>query len=217
MHAVLDRLGVGDRHEAHADGCVLAGPDDDLVLPLGEHLPAGRLRPEPGQAGQVVSVNDDVVKSDGHADSMRHAGPYHRNPPSCRGRANHRRSRHATASRSRDQRDAAAAREPGRLSTWLTEDHHGEQPSPWYLCKISADMVGSPIKLGQAGDRADPAVLHRPNGGPAATRRPARSAAPARHPVDSVHRDHLLVCGPLVCPCAACQACGGRPVAAAGG
>jgi hypothetical protein len=29
------------------------------------------LRPEPGQAGQVVGVNDDVVKSDRHADSMR--------------------------------------------------------------------------------------------------------------------------------------------------
>jgi hypothetical protein len=35
MHAVLDRLGLGDRHEAHADGRVLVGPDDDLVLPLG--------------------------------------------------------------------------------------------------------------------------------------------------------------------------------------
>jgi hypothetical protein len=31
------------------------------------------LRPEPGQAGQVVSVNDDVVKSDRHIDSMRGA------------------------------------------------------------------------------------------------------------------------------------------------
>ncbi len=71
MHPVLDRLGVGDRHEAHADGCVLVSPDDDLVLPLGENLPAERLCPEPGQAGQVVSVNDDVVESDGHADSMR--------------------------------------------------------------------------------------------------------------------------------------------------
>jgi hypothetical protein len=71
MHAVLDRLGLGDRHEAHADGRVLVGPDDDLVLPLGQNLPAKRLRPEPGQAGQIVSVNEDVVESDGHADSMR--------------------------------------------------------------------------------------------------------------------------------------------------
>jgi glucose/arabinose dehydrogenase len=71
MHAVLDRLGVGDRHEAHAGGRVLVGPDDDLVLPLGQDLPAQRLRPEPGQAGQIVSVNDDVVDSDGHIDSMR--------------------------------------------------------------------------------------------------------------------------------------------------
>ena len=70
MHAVLDRLGVGDRHEAYADRCVLIGPDDDLVLPLGQDLPAERLRPEPGQAGQIVSVDDDVVESDRHAASM---------------------------------------------------------------------------------------------------------------------------------------------------
>jgi len=31
MYAVLDRPGIGDRHEAHAGGCVLAGPDDDLA------------------------------------------------------------------------------------------------------------------------------------------------------------------------------------------
>ena len=71
MHPVLDHLGIGDRHEAHAGGCVLAGPDDDLVLPLGEHFPAKCLRPEPGQAGQVVSINDDVMESDGPAGSMR--------------------------------------------------------------------------------------------------------------------------------------------------
>ena len=71
MHAVLDRLGIGDRHEAHAGGRVLAGPDDDLVLPLRENLPAGRPRPEPGQARQVASVNDDVVESDRHVASMR--------------------------------------------------------------------------------------------------------------------------------------------------
>ena len=76
MYAVLDRLGVGDRHEAHADGCVLVSPYDDLVLPLGENLPAKPLRPEPCQAGQVVSVNDDVVESDGHADSMRGTPDY---------------------------------------------------------------------------------------------------------------------------------------------
>ena len=73
MQAVLDRLGVGDWHEAHADKRVLAGPDDDLVLALGKNLPAKRLRPEPGQAGQIVSVNDDVVQSHGHVASMRGA------------------------------------------------------------------------------------------------------------------------------------------------
>src|SRR5579862_5382668 len=46
VHAVLDFLGIGDWHEAHADGRVLIGPDDDLVLALGKHLPAKRLRPE---------------------------------------------------------------------------------------------------------------------------------------------------------------------------
>ncbi len=71
MHSVLDRFGIGDRHETHADGRVLVSPDDDLVFPLGQDLPAQRLRPEPGQAGQIVSVNDDVVESDGHADNMR--------------------------------------------------------------------------------------------------------------------------------------------------
>ena len=39
---------------------------------------ARRLRPEPGQAGQIVSVNDDVMESDGHIDSMR--GTMNRNP-----------------------------------------------------------------------------------------------------------------------------------------
>ena len=37
----------------------------------GQDLPAKRLRPEAGQAGQIVSVNDDVVESDRHAGSMR--------------------------------------------------------------------------------------------------------------------------------------------------
>ena len=71
MHAVLDRLGVGDRHEAQAGGRVLVSPDDDLVLPPGQDLPAQCLRPEPGRSGQIVSVSDDVVESDGHAGSMR--------------------------------------------------------------------------------------------------------------------------------------------------
>jgi hypothetical protein len=48
----LDRLGVSDRHEADAEGCVLVSPDDNLGLALGENFPAKRLGPEPGQAGQ---------------------------------------------------------------------------------------------------------------------------------------------------------------------
>lgn len=48
----------------------------------------------------------------------RPAGPYPGNPRFCRGRVDHRRSRHAVAPRSCDQPDLAAAREPGRLSTW---------------------------------------------------------------------------------------------------
>ena len=70
VHAVLDRLRIGNRHEAHADGRVVAGPDDDLTLPLGQNLPPERLGPEPGQPWQVVSVNDDVMQSDRHAVSM---------------------------------------------------------------------------------------------------------------------------------------------------
>ena len=71
MHEVLDRLGIGNRHEAHAGRRVLVGPDDDLVLARGENLPAERLRPEAGQARQIVRVNDDVMESNGHVDSMR--------------------------------------------------------------------------------------------------------------------------------------------------
>src|SRR5215472_11281732 len=70
MHAVLEGLAIGDRHEADADRSVLVSPDDDLALPLGEDLPAERLRPEPGQPGQVVGVNDNVVQADRHAASM---------------------------------------------------------------------------------------------------------------------------------------------------
>ena len=71
MNAVLDRLGIGNRHEAYAGRRVLVGPDDDLVFALGENLPAKRLRPEAGQARKIVSVNDDVMESNGHVDSMR--------------------------------------------------------------------------------------------------------------------------------------------------
>jgi len=70
VHTVLDRFGIGDGHETDADGRVLVGPDDDLAFTLGKDLPAERLRPEPGQPRQVVSVNDDVVKSDRHANSL---------------------------------------------------------------------------------------------------------------------------------------------------
>ena len=86
MHPAIDRLGIADRHEAHADRRVLVSPDDDLVLALGQDLPARRLRPEPGQAGQIVSVNDDVMESDGHAGSMR--GTLGRIPETRRSAAN---------------------------------------------------------------------------------------------------------------------------------
>jgi hypothetical protein len=73
---------IGYRHEAHADGRVLAGPDDDLALTLGQNLPAGCLRPESGQPRQVVNVNDDVVEPDRNAFSMRgHAGRHPAKPP----------------------------------------------------------------------------------------------------------------------------------------
>jgi hypothetical protein len=81
MHAILDRLGVVDRHEAHADGRVLVGSDNDLILALAQYLPAKRLRPEPGQARQIMSINDDVVQSYWHVASMRRAlDPHPTNP-----------------------------------------------------------------------------------------------------------------------------------------
>ena len=83
MHAILDRLGIGDWHEAHADGRVLVGPDDDLIFALAQYLPAKRLRPESGQARQIMSINDDVVQSYGHVASMRRAlDPLTTNPGS---------------------------------------------------------------------------------------------------------------------------------------
>jgi hypothetical protein len=84
VHTVLDRLGIGNRHQADADRRVLAGPDDDLVLTLGENLPAKRPRPEPRQARQVVSVNDDVVESDRHIERMRDASGSPRRPAPSR-------------------------------------------------------------------------------------------------------------------------------------
>ncbi len=64
-----------------------------------------------------------------------------RNPLFCRGRVDHRRSRHGIAPRSRDQPDPAAAREPSQLSTCpdgktITESNRARA----YLCKISAVM-----------------------------------------------------------------------------
>src|SRR5215471_9150953 len=81
VHAILDRLGIGNGHEAHADWRVLVGPDDDLVLALAQYLPAKGPRPEPGQARQIVSINDDVVQSYGHAASMRRAPDLHSADP----------------------------------------------------------------------------------------------------------------------------------------
>ena len=87
MDAVLDRLGVGDRHEAHAGGRVLAGPDDDLVLPPGQDLSsrAPASRTGPCRADRVRQPRCDAV---GRAclEYGRHAGPYPGNPLSCRGR-----------------------------------------------------------------------------------------------------------------------------------
>ena len=100
----LTVLAIGDRHEADADRRALVGPDDDLVLPLGQDLPAQRLRPEPGQGGQIVSVDDDVVESDGHAASMRDT--VDRIPGtrcSAADGVDHRRSRDVIAPRSCDQ------------------------------------------------------------------------------------------------------------------
>ena len=63
MHADLDSLVVGDRHEAHADGCVLVGP-----------------------AWQIVSVIEDLVEPDRRVGSMCARWTVSRNPLLCRGR-----------------------------------------------------------------------------------------------------------------------------------
>ncbi len=66
----------------------------------------------------------------------------------CRGRVDHRRSRHAIAPRSCDQPDPAAAREPSQLSTWpdgktITESNRVLA----HLCKISIDLRGRRLLL----------------------------------------------------------------------
>lgn len=71
VQAALYRLRIGDRHETHANGRVLVSPDDDLALTLAENLSAECLRLEPGQPGQIVSVNNDAMESDRHAVRMR--------------------------------------------------------------------------------------------------------------------------------------------------
>jgi hypothetical protein len=64
----------------------------------------------------------------------RHAGAYRGNPLFCRGRPDHRRSRHAIAPRSCDQPDLAAAREPSQLSTWPDgrPSRRASSPRNWF-------------------------------------------------------------------------------------
>jgi len=136
VHAVLDRLGVGDRHEAHAGGRVL----------VGQPTPASRTG-----SGRADRERQRRCGGVGRAcrQYARHAGPHLGNPLVCRGRADHRRSRHAIASRSCDQPDPGAAREPSQLSAWpygkiITESNRILA----YLCKISAAMGGLERKRG---------------------------------------------------------------------
>ena len=79
MHPVLDRLGVGDRHEAHADGSVLAGPDDRSRARTGPSSPAPGSRTGPGRADRERQRRCGVV---GRAcrQYARHAEPYPGNP-----------------------------------------------------------------------------------------------------------------------------------------
>src|SRR5437667_4193877 len=58
VDAVLYRLRIGDRHEAHADGRVLVGPDDDLALTFGQDLPAECLRMLSVSAGTPVASRE---------------------------------------------------------------------------------------------------------------------------------------------------------------
>ena len=111
MHAVLDRLGVGDRHmPAGAFPWVpmtISFSRSDRTFQPGAWV-QNRARP-----GRSCSVDDDVVDSDGECRQYaRRAGPYAGDPPFCGRRVGHRRSRHAVAPGSCDQPDPSAAREP---------------------------------------------------------------------------------------------------------
>ena len=49
VNPVLDCLGIGHGHEAHADGRVLSRADNDLALTLRQNHPVERPGPEPGK------------------------------------------------------------------------------------------------------------------------------------------------------------------------
>ena len=80
----------------------------------GQHLPAKRLRPEPGQPWQVAGVNDDVMELDRHAASMRgHAGQ-HQAPRLTRGAG---RDRHSVLPPLWVRARLAVLSEPGSVQT----------------------------------------------------------------------------------------------------
>jgi hypothetical protein len=72
MYAVRDRLGIGDRHEAHAGGAFSSVPVTiSFSRPDRTFQPSGCVQNRASQSGKIVSVEHDVVESDGQAGSMR--------------------------------------------------------------------------------------------------------------------------------------------------
>src|ERR1035441_1713470 len=143
MYAVLDRLGIGDRHEAHAQGCVLVGFDDDLVLALGQDRPAPASRTGPERADRERQRRCGGVgracRRTGMSTACTARWTVSRKPAVALRTGRSPGSRHAIAPRSCDQPDPAAAGELSQLSTWpdgktITDSNQALV----YLCKISA-------------------------------------------------------------------------------
>ena len=71
MYAVLDRLGIGDGMKHMPTGAFSSVPMTISFSRSDRTFQPSACVQNRAKAGQIVSVNDDVVESNGHADSMR--------------------------------------------------------------------------------------------------------------------------------------------------
>ncbi len=113
MHAILDRLGIVDRHEDMPTGAFSPVPMTiSFSRSLSTFQPSACVqnRARPGQARQIMSINDDVVQSCGHVEYASRTGPaFHqpRGPPGspdasiCRGQGRAPRAQRALGRRAR--------------------------------------------------------------------------------------------------------------------